>query len=129
MVAARRVVVSGLSRACTALVELTHWNRVPWSVTRLHLGSEARSPLPVQPRLMSVASRGLAVRPVGAAGGGGAPPSSTPERTALGPATLVTVMVTEPPVTTLIGTLTQAPWAKSVLMLALRTPEPSLTLM
>src|SRR5437660_12914109 len=78
---------------------------------------------------MSVASTGLAVRPVGAAGGGGAPPSSTAESTAVGPATRVTVMVTEPPAATLIGTLTQAPCEKSVLMLALRTPEPSLTLM
>src|SRR5438132_7873113 len=74
---------------------------------------------------MSVASTGLAVRRAGADRCDVEPQRDIVERTALGPATLVTVMVTEPPAATLIGTLTQAPCEKSVLMLALRTPEPS----
>src|SRR6266705_3819845 len=78
---------------------------------------------------MSVASSALTLSPVGGAGGGGAPPSSTPARTALGPAVRVTVMVTVPPAATLIWRLTQAPCEKSVEMLAAWGPEPSLTVM
>src|SRR2546428_698663 len=91
-------------------------------MTRLHLGMETRSVVPV-------ASSGLALKPVGGAGGGGPPPRKVPPRTALGPATRVTVMVTVPPAATLIGTLTQAPCEKSVLMLAAWGPEPSLIVM
>src|SRR5260221_4158527 len=76
---------------------------------------------------MSVASSGLALKPVGGAGGGGPPPRKMPPRTALGPAVRVTVMVTEPPAATLIGTLTQAPCEKSVEMLAAWGPEPERT--
>jgi hypothetical protein len=45
----------------------------------------------------------------------------------LSPAVRVTVTVTVPPAATLIGALTQAPCEKSVLMFALRAPEPSST--
>ena len=38
-----------------------------------------------------------------------------PERTALTPPVRVTMIVTVPPAATLMGTLTQAPWLKSVL--------------
>src|SRR5260221_7049062 len=78
---------------------------------------------------MSVASSGVALSPVGGAGGGGPPPRKMPPSTALGPATRFTVMVTMPPAATLIGTLTQAPCEKSVLILAAWGPEPSLTAM
>ncbi len=82
---------------------------------------------PVQLRLTSVASSALALSPVGGAGGGGPPPRKMPPRTALGPATRVTVMVNVPPAPTMIGRLTQAPCEKSVLILAAWGPEPSLT--
>src|ERR1700694_4508899 len=84
---------------------------------------------PVQLRLIEDGSTALALRPVGGAGAGGAPPRKIPHRTALGPPLRVTVMVTVPPAPTLIGALTQAPKEKSVLMLAVRGPEPSLTVM
>src|SRR5260370_31627966 len=80
-----------------------------------------------QVRLMSVASSGLALKPVGGAGGGAPPPRKTPPRTALGPATRVTVIVTVPAAATLIGRLTQAPCEKSVEMVAAWRPEPSVT--
>src|SRR5260370_33854239 len=80
-----------------------------------------------QVRLMSAASSGLALKPVGGAGGGGPPPRKIPPRTALGPVVRGTVTVTVPPAATLIGRLTQAPRAKSVEMLAAWGPEPSLT--
>src|SRR5437899_10419130 len=63
---------------------------------------------------MSVAAAELVVSAEVAGGRACALPSNMPDRTALGPATLVTVMVTEPPAATLIGTLTQAPCEKSV---------------
>src|ERR1700674_2249787 len=84
---------------------------------------------PVQLRLIEAESTPLAVRTVGGAGAGDAPPRKTPHRTALGPPLRVTVIVTVPRAPTLIGALTQAPKEKSVLRLAVRGPEPSLTVM
>jgi len=71
----------------------------------------------------------LALRPVGGAGACGAPPRKIPDTTAFIPAVRVTLTVTVPPAATLIGTLTQAPCEKSVVMLAVWGPEPSLTVM
>ena len=69
----------------------------------------------------------LALRPVGGAGAAAAPPRKIPDTTALIPAVRATVTVTLPPAATLMGTLTQAPCEKSVVMLAVWGPEPSLT--
>src|SRR5258708_1149616 len=81
------------------------------------------------PSLMSAPSGGVALSPGGGGGGGGPPPRKMPPRTALGPGTRVTVIVTSPPAATLIGRLTQSPWEKSVETLAAWGPEPSLTAM
>jgi hypothetical protein len=72
----------------------------------------------------------VAVRFVGAAGApaGGAPRKS-PERTALPPAFMLTVIVTDLPLETVMGKLVQAPWEKSVEMVAVWGPEPSSTVM
>src|SRR2546430_4988984 len=56
-------------------------------------------------------------------------PRKMPERTALRPAVRVTEMVSEPPAGTLMAAVTQAPWLKSVVMSAVRGPEPSLMVM
>ena len=69
---------------------------------------------------------GLALTPVGAAGAGGPSPRKMPEITAFAPAVCVTLMLTVPPAATLIERLIHTPCEKSVVMLALRAPEPSL---
>ena len=46
---ARRVAPSGLCRSRSAVLLVRHWKRVPWSITRLVLPSEARSVVPFQP--------------------------------------------------------------------------------
>src|SRR5712691_7716479 len=69
----------------------------------------------------------LATSPVGGAAAAGAPPRNRPETTALRPPVRATVTDKVPPAATLMGALTHAPWVKSVLMTAVRGPEPSST--
>ena len=69
----------------------------------------------------------------GGGGGGGeggvpAPPRNTPLRTALAPATRLTVMSTEPPEPTLTGKCIQAPALKSVVIATVLVVVPSLTI-